>query len=84
MQRYKYSNNHLTFLQLFAENISLIGVFCHFTTIFRFYTLYIWAFSEWVNFYNRYVYVALKRYKQDRFPWIVSTIFYTFAKYLMR
>lgn len=39
MQRYKYSNNHLTFLQLFAENVSLIGVFSHFTAIFRFYTL---------------------------------------------
>ena len=84
MQRYKYSNNHLTFLQLFAENVSLIGVFCHFTAIFRFYTLYIKAFSEWVNFYNRYVYVALKRYKQDRVAWIVSSIFYTFAKYLMQ
>lgn len=84
MQRYKYSNNHLTFLQLFAENISLIGVFCHFTTIFRFYTLYIWVFSEWVNFYNRYAHVALKRYKQDGVAWIVSTIFYTFAKCLMQ
>ena len=84
MQRYKYSNNHLTFLQLFAENVSLIGVFCQFTAIFRFYTLYIWAFSEWVNFYNRYVYVALKRYKQDRITCFVSTIFYTFAKCLMR
>lgn len=84
MQRYKYSNNHLTFLQLFAQNISFTGVFCHFTAIFRFYTLYIRAFSEWVNFYNRYAHVALKRYKQDGFPWTVSTIFYTFAKYLMR
>ena len=84
MQRYKYSNNHLTFLQLFAENVSLIGVFCHFTTIFRFYTLYMRAFSEWVNFYNRYVHVALKRYKQDGVAWIVSTIFYTFAKCLMQ
>ena len=84
MQRYKYSNNHLTFLQLFAENVSLIGVFCQFTAIFRFYTLYIWVFSEWVNFYNRYAHVALKRYKQDGVAWIVSTIFYTFAKCLMQ
>ena len=84
MQRYKYSNNHLTFLQLFAENVSLIGVSCQFTAIFRFYTLYIGTFSEWVNFYNRYVCIALKRYKQDRITCFVSTIFYTFAKYLMR
>ena len=71
-------------MQLFAENVSLIGVFCHLTAIFRFYTLYIRAFSEWVNFYNRYVHVALKRYKQDGVAWIVSSIFYTFAKYLMQ